>query len=372
MKRIITIIFSIMLVMTAFAQKDFGLDEIAKSINSYNWKEKVHQKGTYVIFEHKILLGRSFRNMKGITDLVNSRLAEGKETLDAETLKAKIDNDEKVYKETCARVRHILDSLMQTSEESYHFENHNHNSDTINYSICLKSNKSRKQSEEDWEFPDTTETITFSLHSKEIEIGKKIYFEILHKRIEYADCSKEKYFDLKAYKNAILPVLNHKDIKTWDFTWQVDKDHSDKNKESWNYNYKNMNGIRKGTMFFIPFKDELLADSIMEKVSKATEDYLAKNGNQLYHYRYNDKDEIIYCQKNKRYKTFAHVLGATIMDSNGMAYFNLNFSTTEDGYYITLSEEKGNIPGRPKEWTILKSYNNGKKEYIKGYSKKKK
>ena len=67
MKRIITIIFSIMLVMTAFAQKDFGLDEIAKSINSYNWKEKVHQKGTYVIFEHKILLGRSFRNIKGIT-----------------------------------------------------------------------------------------------------------------------------------------------------------------------------------------------------------------------------------------------------------------------------------------------------------------
>ena len=185
MKRIITIIFSVLLAMTALAQRELGLDEITKSIGGYNWKRKIHEKGTYVIFRHTILYDRSFRNMKGITDFNNDRIAQGRDTLNADTLKAKIDHEEMVYKETFARVRQMLDSLMEASEESYHFENHNRGVDSINYSICLESNKSRKINKDDWDFPDTTETITLNMRSKDTEIERILRKALWNEGIRY-------------------------------------------------------------------------------------------------------------------------------------------------------------------------------------------
>ena len=366
MRRLFTIIFSVMLAMTALAQRDLGLDEITKpiggysnSIGGYNWKRKIHEKGIHVIFRHTILLERSFRNMKGITDFVNSRSAQSKETLDIDTLKAKIDHEEMVYKEICARVRQMFDSLMEASGESHHFESHKQNIDTINYSICLESNKSRKLSEDDWEFPDTTETLTLSMRSKETEIGKRIYFRILHERIEYADQSKEKSFDIEAYNNAILPVLNQEGVKSWDYNWQIDnKKHIPTEKEWSGLNgEEKASGTRNGKIFFIPKKDEVLAQKIMDEVNKATTDYLTHNGDQLYNFNYKVYDEAKQRHQKGRQTLFLPILGGAF------------FSITEEGYYITISNKYSNLQGYPKEWYKLKSYINGKKEYIKGAKK---
>ena len=54
------------------------------------------------------------------------------------------------------------------------------------------------------------------------------------------------------------------------------------------------------------------------------------------------------------------------MEPYGKAYCRLSFSTTRVGNYITLSEDRENIPGYPKEWYKLKSCINNRKEYSKG------
>ncbi len=363
MKRIITIIFSLVLAMNTLAQRELGLDEITRSIGGYDWKRKVHDKGTYVIFQHTLNLKRSFRNMKGITDFINSKLARGEEAPDADSLKSRIDNEEKIYKETCARVRQMLDSLMETSEESYHFENHNRDIDTVNYSICLESNKSRKKSKDDWEFPDTTETLTFSMRSKETEIGKLIYFHILHKRIEYADYAKEEYFDFEAYRNVILPVFNREGVKSWDYNSQnYDKEHILTGKGTGG---KKSSQVRNGKTFFIPQKDEVLAKKIMDEVNKVTKDYLAHNGNQIYDYNYKAYEEAKKKLRTKRPESalFRPILKG--LSQNGWKR-GLDFSITEDGYFFTIPPtEYNSIRIAPMENSILSSFIKGKRKDVK-------
>lgn len=334
MKRIITIIFSVLLAMTALAQRELGLDEITKSIGGYNWKRKIHEKGTYVIFRHTILYDRSFRNMKGITDFNNDRIAQGRDTLNADTLKAKIDHEEMVYKETFARVRQMLDSLMEASEESYHFENHNRGVDSINYSICLESNKSRKINKDDWDFPDTTETITLNMRSKDTEIGKRVYFRIQHERIEYADCAKETDFDFEAYANAILPVLNREGVKSEDYN-PHDDDKEDSLTGKGNGRKKSYIA-RHGKVFLIPLKDEELAKKIMDEVNKVTGDYLANHGDQLYNYNYKVFEEAQLAHKRGRQALFKPIL--TGFAQNGWNRI-LDLSITEDGYSFIIPEE---------------------------------
>jgi hypothetical protein len=363
MKRIITIIFSVLLAMTALAQRELGLDEITKSIGGYNWKRKIHEKGTYVIFRHTILCDRSFRNMKGITDLNNNRIAQGRDTLNADTLKAKIDHEEMVYKETFARVRQMLDSLMEASEESYHFENHNRGVDSINYSICLESNKSRKINKDDWDFPDTTETITLNMRSKDTEIGKRVYFRIQHERIEYADCAKETDFDFEAYANAILPVLNREGVKSEDYN-----PHDDDKKDSLTgkgNGRKKSYIARHGKVFLIPLKDEELAKKIMDEVNKVTKDYLAHNGNQIYDYNYKAYEEAKKKLRTKRPESalFRPILKG--LSQNGWKR-GLDFSITEDGYFFTIPPTGYNsIRIAPMENSILSSFIKGKRKDVK-------
>ena len=106
-------------------------------------------------------------------------------------------------------------------------------------------------------------------------------------------------------------------------------------------------------MFFIPLKDEVLTKKIMDDVSKVTEDYLANNGDQIYYYDYNVYDEAKKRLQKGRPALFLQVLSGV-----------LDFSATEEGYYITLFDKSSGLQGYPKEWSILKSFVNGKKEYI--------
>lgn len=52
------------------------------------------------------------------------------------------------------------------------------------------------------------------------------------------------------------------------------------------------------------------------------------------------------------------------MDFDGKASYRLSFSTTEVGYYLTMSEDRGNIPGYLIEWYKLKSCINGLRPMI--------
>ena len=346
--------------MTALAQRELGLDEITKSIGGYNWKRKIHEKGLCVVFKHEILLDPTFLNMNGITDLINDRIAQGRDTLNADTLKAKIDHEEMVYKETFARVRQMLDSLMEASEESYHFENHNRGVDTINYSICLESNKSRKTTKDDWDFPDTTETITLSLRSKEIEIGKRIYIHIKHERIEYADCAKETDFDFEAYANAILPVLNREGVKSEDYN-PHDDDKEDSLTEKGNGGKKSYIA-RHGRVFLIPLKDEELAKKIMDEVNKVTGDYLANHGDQLYNYNYKVFEEALWAHKRGRQVLFKPIL--TGFAQNGWNRI-LELSITEDGYSFIIPEEYSRTLEFIKEERRLNEYIKSKRKNVK-------
>ena len=201
------------------------------------------------------------------------------------------------------------------------------------------------------------------MRSKETEIGKLIYFHILHKRIEYADYAKEEYFDFEAYRNVLLPVFNREGVKSWDYNSQnYDKEHILTEKGTGG---KKSSQVRNGKTFFIPQKDEVLAKKIMDEVNKVTKDYLAHNGNQIYDYNYKAYEEAKKKLRTTRPESalFRPILKG--LSQNGWKR-GLDFSITEDGYFFTIPPtEYNSIRIAPMENSILSSFIKGKRKDVK-------
>ena len=149
MKRIITIILSAILTIAISAQEKNPVEKICEEVYSavpglprLDEKTKVYQDGVSY-YNHNA-------NFDGIFCTKDSTGYKNK----------------KVLKKILGIIRHNLDSLMEFSEESYHFEHHSHDTDSIKYSICLSTGpvvpQKIKMENITYITPDDDETVSFS------------------------------------------------------------------------------------------------------------------------------------------------------------------------------------------------------------------
>lgn len=353
-----------MTAITMSAQRDLGLE-----ILKYGIKYKSHSKGSYVVYTNENFFYEQIPNEKGISEENEWKRSHNKDTLSVEEAMAANERLNRELKSLVASIRNTLDSLMETANESYHFETHTKDADTIKYSICLETNKNNPNIKaDDWEYPDTTENLIFEYHTQKNEEGKKVFCNIKHKRIEYADQAKETFFDKDKYNGIIHPILNREGVKSWNFTWEINNAKYAPKSEDWNglegNSKTNLKHYQKGTMFFIPLKDKALAYTLIDELCKATEDYLARNGNQLYRY---EPFQMTFVLDRPNRPVSRSILMAPLDPSNSSYKeidFNVFIGATQDGYYIyTLENSPTRL--RPKEIFKLKSIINGKKEYVK-------
>ena len=131
MKRIVTIILSVILSITISAQDRTPMDKIWEDIekiisNRQDSKMKINHGDGQLLYVHNGIVGKEFlcsTDCEGVTSSF--------ENMTPEEIEAANEKNRKVFDGIFGVIRHQLDSLMEISEESYHFESHSHGTDTI-------------------------------------------------------------------------------------------------------------------------------------------------------------------------------------------------------------------------------------------------
>ena len=350
-----------MLAITASAQSKTLLDKILEPLNeTYDYKQIYHdgpnrictQQHYDILFNYNIFSHRSSPHNDSISR---------KQVL--------------INKYFC----NCLDSLMKIAEEGYHYETHyKGKGDTITYSICLRNTdggeKGSKNNQGEVVYPDAIESISYEfrpikygLNFKDTILGGQ--GNLIYTKVEMID--EIRPFNKEQYYQIIQPVLKQKGIKSWKFKWEVN-DNYDFNPREYNHGtiYQNgtpnFAGTREGTMYFIPKENKELGDKIFNAIDSLTFNYIHNNPEQDFvDYSSIRHDDAKKGLAPNGWNSFQLILRFDI-DNDNMAEVILGF--TEKGYYIAISKNTGS-DGYPKEWYALKSFNNGKKEYIKGAKK---
>ena len=365
MKRIVTIILSAILTIAVSAQEKNPVEKICKEVYSavpglprLDEKVKAYAGNGYVSYAHHASFDAIFC-AKDSTDYKNK----------------------KVLKKMLGIIRHNLDSLMELSEESYHFEHHSHDADTIKYSICLSNGPVIPQKIKMGNItiipPDDDETVSlnYTRNKRNYEYrGYADFVSLSYNKNEFLPNKTNQKFEKLAYLEKISPVLKHKDIKSWDFNWSYNKDYYDhyqisNNKDDIDMFYflqgDEAGGKATGTIYFIPKEKKELAENVLVSLDSITLHYTEKNPYQNYRYNYNMKDWVMRYTEGVGHNIKEMLL--TNINSQCSTY--VWYGISSQGYYVVIADTEKNFC-IPKEWYALKVFDNGKKEYIKGANKR--
>ena len=329
-------------------------------------KMKVNHGGGQLLYVHNGIVGKEFlcsTDCEGVTTSFNNFTPEEIEAVNER-------NRKEVFDKIFGTIRHNLDSLMAISEESYHFESHSHDADTITYSLCLKNGGDSiakiKANDGTMFYPEALETVFLNYTASPKPCGKHIRgFGTLgyNKRLPLPG-GKSCYFDKQPYLDRITPVLKRKDIKSWSFKWAQSNDydidaHHDKEFYSATRVHLPKNaGQTVGTMYFIPREKSELAEEIFTTIDSITLRYTEIHPEQMFRYIYNVKEEVMQYAETSNISTLFE--GTT---GKGHVSTCVLFGITPKGYYVAIADTENNAC-IPKEWSTLKSFFNGEKKYI--------
>ena len=375
MKRIIIIALSAILTTTVSAQDRTPMDKIWEEIEKImsvrqDSKMKINHGDGQLLYVHNGIVGKDFlcsTDCEGVTSSF--------ENMTPEEIEAANERNRKVFDGIFGAIRHNLDSLMEISEESYHFESHSHDADTITYSLCLKNGEYSvakiKANDGTMFYPGALEIVFFNYTASPKPCGKHIRgFGTLgyNKRLPLPG-GKSYYFDKEPYLEIITPLLKQKGIKSWNFKWAQSDDydidaHHDKEFDSAERPHLPKNaGQAIGTMYFIPREQKELAEALFTAIDSTTLRYTEIHPEQMFRYSYNVKEQVMqYTESNNITGFFEGHTG------KGNVSTRVLFGITHKGYYVAIADVENNFC-IPKEWYKLKSFIDGKKEYIKDAKK---
>jgi hypothetical protein len=223
-------------------------------------------------------------------------------------------------------------------------------------------------------YPDAMETIFFDYTASPKPCGKHSRgFGILgyNKNIYLLD-RKSYYFNKEPYLEKITQILKQKDIQSWNFKWEQSADYDiQKNwyKEfAWGETLgdggpKNA-GQTVGTLYFIPRDKGELAEVVFTTIDSVTLNYTDIHPEQMFRYVYNKKEDVMQYTESSYIST---LFEATT--GKGHVSMCVLFGITSKGYYVAIADVENNFCV-PKEWSVLKSFVNGKKIYLKGMKPK--
>ena len=121
-------------------------------------------------------------------------------------------------------------------------------------------------------------------------------------------------------------------------------------------------------MYFIPREKTKLAEEIFTKIDSLTLNYTDIHPEQRFRYTYNVKDELMRWNNTNAHDLSLMFEGVTGVDDLFFKSLFVLFGITPQGYYIAITDSENKFC-IPKEWYCLKSFVDGKKEYIKGTKK---
>ena len=279
------------------------------------------------------------------------------------------------------RVVTMLDSIRLTfallgkdASESYTYEYHKADIDTIKYTLAFREEGDTllfppAAFTYRWELVNAREIASFDYsrgydnwQEGNVEKGQYTHLYSIPNGITWDDM---KPFDIEAFETQIEPVLKSfrklKGAKAYPVYWRHDEGFTDDIGEdggliqmTQSYSNKSSFGLTTGTHLFIPATHKEEAEALYKQLVSLAYDYINAHPEQPYRYRFTSRFSYI---------NLVDVVEGVNYGDDDEAYF-LSCMFDEDGYHILSLRNKGDR-WIPKDWPKLKSYINGEMVYRK-------
>jgi len=275
-------------------------------------------------------------------------------------------------------IRTTFALLGKEATESYMYEYHRNDTDTIKYSLAFRQDNDTLRLSSDnlfnW-FNKNAREIAIFEHNRKKYDGSSSYHHMISKPNGFSEEDMQP-FNIEAFEAHIQPVMDSvmklKGARKSSVHWQHDeglKNESDDFLERlWSGESEEEEihsaGLTTGTHYIIPLKYEAEAEALLQQLNSLTYDYVEQHPEQFYYYSYNsntfrnDTNEVIVFSGPK-----------AIVWSLNESLYKLSYSSGEGGFHILSTTTKGDY-WLPKDWEKLKSYINGEKVYLKGMKPK--
>ena len=283
------------------------------------------------------------------------------------------------------RVVTMLDSTRLTfallgkdASESYTYEYHKGEIDTIKYTLAFREEGDTLLSPPAtftyrWELIKAREIANFdysrghnSRQEGNVETGQYTHLYFIPNGITWDDM---KPFDIEAFEAQIEPVLKSfnklKGAKTYPVYWRHDEGFEDEVSEDGGLVQKTQGskkhsfGLTTGTHYFIPAKHKEEAEALYKQLIAQAYDYINNHPEQPYRYKFTSRFSYI---------NLEDVVEGVNYDDDDDEYF-LSCMRDDDGFHILSLRNKG-YRWVPRNWAKLKSYINGEEVYLKGMEPK--
>ena len=285
-------------------------------------------------------------------------------------------------------IRTAFADLSKEGVESHQYEKHDGCADTIDYSIGFFDGKKDLMARTNITgnhvfFHNAKEQASFSYHKNcdDWDIGNYMHRYVSDNRVSVRS------FDAAAFEKHIQPAFavlkSLKGAATYPVYWRHDKEYKDSlagGRIHLILGYNNVNhthaGLVTGSHYFIPAQYKAETNALYRQLDSLTFDYVNRYPEQLH--RYSTSSRLPYpTSPIIEYKMYTessinsvqHIPSAKLL-GKGYGYdidnydYYFFFYLMEDGLHI-LSITSTGEGWMPAEWQKLKSWINGKKEYLK-------
>ena len=281
-------------------------------------------------------------------------------------------------------IRTAFTDLSKEGVESHQYEKHDGCADTIDYSIGFFDGKKDLMARTNITgnhvfFHNAKEQASFSYHKNcdDWDVGN--YWH----RYESDNRVTLKSFDAEAFKAHIQPAFavlkSLKGAATYPVYWRHDAEYKDSlsgGRISMILGKRDRTGLVTGNHYFIPSQYKAETNALYKQLDSLTFDYVNRHPEQNHHY-YTDSALPYATDPTSELKTITaasinsvqHIPSAKLL-GKGYGYdidnydYYFFFYLMEDGLHI-LSITSTGEGWMPAEWQKLKSWINGKKEYLK-------
>lgn len=172
------------------------------------------------------------------------------------------------------------------------------------------------------------------------------------------------FFDDKAYREAVKPVLNAKGIKRQKVKYQFTDEYLENNRDYFLYIFNSednshSNSTITGEIYIVPAET---ADEVIAKFKEATEAYLSANHQQCYGYQEFYIDRGLSCPLVGRDYRCDENGNYIRMDYSGRKKFDMFCGRLDDGSFTVLLLNTDRKMVVPNDYWLYKSVNNDKKK----------
>ena len=278
-------------------------------------------------------------------------------------------------------IRAAFADLSKEEVESHQYDKHDGCADTIEYSVGFfdgKRNLQPSNTNNRVYFNNAKEQASFSYHKNcdDWDIGNYVH------RCESDNRVPLRSFDAEAFKAHIEPAFavlkSLKGAATYPVYWRHDKEYKDSLAGGRIYMIlgpTDDTGLVTGSHYFIPAQYKAETNALYRQLDSLTFDYVNRHPEQNHHYSTSTRLPYADAPTSECYtegssgsaqhfpsaKLLGHSYGLYSDNDNYYFFFYLR----EDGLHILSITSKGE-GWMPTEWEKLKSWVNGKREYLKG------